>query len=47
MGIDHVKFTIVFVIAFASLQNDVVRLFTDLVIRILHALDSTTGKHYS
>lgn len=46
MGIDHLKFTIVFMKAFTSLQNYVVRFFTDLVIKILHALDSTTEKHY-
>ena len=47
MGINHLKFTIVFMITFTSLQNYVVRSFTDLVVRILHALDSTTGKNYS
>lgn len=47
MDFDHLKFTVVFIIAFTSLQNYVVRFFTDLVVRILHALDSTTGKHYS
>lgn len=41
MGIDHLKFTIVFMIAFTSLQNFVVRFFTDVVVKILHALDST------
>lgn len=35
MGIHHLKFTIVFMIAFTSLQNYVVRFFTDLVVRIL------------
>lgn len=35
MGIDHLKFTIVFMKAFTSLQNYVVRFFTDLVIKII------------